>query len=181
MTLFDSILSLFGLKSSDSKQQSSTDVTVEHDPDAENEAAVKGTDASASTGSMTEEPPEDEGAAEPAEAVDTGSEGVDEHVTDESGDATGPVADRANPHLESKPVSEADSEDEDAEPDEDAGEDPVDTVSGIGPAYASKLGDAGVENVAELAAADPAELADQTDISEKRLTRLVERAQEQLD
>lgn len=272
MTLFDSILSLIGLKSSDSKQQSTTDVTVEHDPDAENEAAVKGTDASASTGSlteeppedeaaepaeatgtsdhagedheaaepaeaagpvsdepdpettesapvdespesntpaaaetesedesdaeesvaaesdasastgsMTEEPPEDEAAAEPAEAVGTGSEGLDEHVTDESGDATGPVADRANPHLESKPVSEADSEDEEAEPDEDPGEDPVDTVSGIGPAYASKLGDAGIESVAELAAADPAELAEQTDISEKRLTRLVERAQEQLD
>ena len=165
MTLFDSILSLLGLKSSDSKQQSSTDVSVEHDPDAENEAAAKGTDASASTGSVTEEPPRDDAAAEPAEATSVTNHAGEEHEAAEPAEAAGPVGNETEP----------------SDLAEDAGEDPVDTVSGIGPAYASKLGDAGVETVAELAAADPTALAEETDISEKRLTRLVERAQEQLD
>ncbi|PSP98359.1 hypothetical protein BRC89_08510, partial [Halobacteriales archaeon QS_4_70_19] len=89
----------------------------------------------------------------------------EDHEAAEPAEAAGPVGDETEP----------------SDLAEDASEDPVDTVSGIGPAYASKLGDAGVETVAELAAADPAALAEETDISEKRLTRLVERARKQLD
>ncbi|PSP98360.1 hypothetical protein BRC89_08515, partial [Halobacteriales archaeon QS_4_70_19] len=90
MTLFDSILSLLGLKSSDSKRQSSTDVSVEHDPDAENEAAVKGTDASASTGSVTEEPPQDDAAAEPAEATSVTDHAGEDHEAAEPAEDAGP-------------------------------------------------------------------------------------------
>jgi predicted flap endonuclease-1-like 5' DNA nuclease len=258
MALFDSILSLLGLKSTDSEtQRESTDVTVEHDPDAENEAAVKGTDASGSTGSITEEPPEDEGAAEPAEVADGVDHAGTEHEAAEPAEAAGP-ADEHDTEAEPAPVdespvgepeveadegdeaaatdatedaaaagtdaagstgsvteeppeeggaaepaeaaggiSEEDDEHEAAEPAEAAGPvseepdpaeesegddaDSVDTVSGIGPAYASQLADAGVETVADLAAADPAALAEETGISEKRLTRLVERAGERLD
>ncbi|WP_276257576.1 helix-hairpin-helix domain-containing protein [Haloglomus litoreum] len=267
MTLFDSILSMLGLKSTDSSEQQnqeSTDVTVEHDPDAENEAAVKGTDAAGSTGTMTEEPPEEGGPTEDAEATDVTDHAGTEQEAAEPAEAAGPTTDEPDTEAEPAPVdespdgepaveadeeaaeaetdagdadtdtedaaaagtdaagstgsvteeppeegaaaepaeaagavSEEDDEHEAAEPAEAAGpvgeepdpseesagaaDDPADTVSGIGPAYASKLADAGVETVGDLAAADPAELAEQTDISEKRLSRLVERAAERLE
>lgn len=209
MTLFDTILSALGLKSSDSNQQRTTDVTVEHDPDAENEAEVKGadladdtasesaaagTDATSSTGSMTEEPPGDDEAAEPAEATDVTEHAGTDHEAPEPAEAAGPVGDEPDPEgTEPAPVdgspeanthaaSEAEAADEDAESADDGpAADSVDSVDGIGPAYAERLADAGVETVGDLADADPAALAEATDISEKRLTRLVERAQEQLD
>jgi predicted flap endonuclease-1-like 5' DNA nuclease len=180
MAILDTILSVLGLKSSDSRTDTrdrSTDVSVEHDPDAENEASVKGvetssgteeaaaagTDATGSTGSVTEEPPETESAAEPAEAAGGISEEGNEHEAAEPAEAAGPVGDESDPDAESE-----------------AATDPVDTVSGIGPAYAEKLGGAGIETVGELAAADPEALAEETDISEKRLGRLIERAGERL-
>lgn len=54
----------------------------------------------------------------------------------------------------------------------------VDTINGIGPAYTERLGNAGVETVPELRAADAVSLAEATDISEKRITRWQERAAE---
>ena len=73
--VFELLRTVLGLGSSDSTGE--TDVTVERRPDdgaagtdgdAHEEAATAGTDAAASTGSMTEEPPAT-GAAEPAEAA----------------------------------------------------------------------------------------------------------------
>ncbi|ELY77863.1 hypothetical protein C486_14634 [Natrinema gari JCM 14663] len=63
-----------------------------------------------------------------------------------------------------------------AEPDETTQE-PVDAIKGIGPAYADRLTGAGVDTVAELADADAAELAAQTDISEKRIQGWIDRAE----
>lgn len=56
--------------------------------------------------------------------------------------------------------------------------DPVSSLDGIGPTYSDRLGDAGVETVGELAAADPQELSSSTDIAESRLVRWVEAAQQ---
>jgi predicted flap endonuclease-1-like 5' DNA nuclease len=50
-----------------------------------------------------------------------------------------------------------------------AGDESVQEINGIGPAYGKRLADAGVETVAELADADAAELADASGISEKRI------------
>ena len=44
----------------------------------------------------------------------------------------------------------------------------VETVEGIGPTYAERLRDAGIETVSDLAASDAAELADVADTSESR-------------
>lgn len=55
--------------------------------------------------------------------------------------------------------------------------DAVTEVKGIGPSYAGSLGEAGVETVAQLAASDPETLADETGISEKRISRWVQRAE----
>jgi polyhydroxyalkanoate synthase len=46
-------------------------------------------------------------------------------------------------------------------------------VAGVGPAYAEKLRAAGVESVADLAAADPVVLAGEADIPEGRLRDIV--------
>lgn len=68
-----------------------------------------------------------------------------------------------------------DSSPEAAQPASDADE-PVDTISGIGPAYAERLGEAGVETVGDLAAADAAELAEATGLGEGRVEGWIERA-----
>ena len=148
--VFKLIRSVLGFESSESSSE--TDVTVEREPD---DAAAAGTEASASTGSMTEEPPE-EGAAEPAEAAGAASTSDD--------------ADDAEPDAETP---------DDAASDDDGGAAvPVEEVSGIGPAYAERLGEAGVESVADLLDADPEELADSTDISEKRIGRWQDRTED---
>lgn len=61
------------------------------------------------------------------------------------------------------------------EPSGDDGE-PVDAIKGIGSAYAERLADAGVETVAELAEADPVELAAATDLGSGRVGKWVDRA-----
>lgn len=66
-----------------------------------------------------------------------------------------------------------------AEEPEGAGESP-EVLSGIGPAYAERLADVGVETVADLAGADAGALAEGTDISEKRLAGWIESAEEHL-
>lgn len=53
---------------------------------------------------------------------------------------------------------------------------PVDDIKGIGPAYSDRLADAGVMTVSDLAAADAAELAEETDIAEKRIQGWIDRA-----
>jgi predicted flap endonuclease-1-like 5' DNA nuclease len=134
--VFELIRTMLGLESSDSS--GGTDVTVERE--SQEDAAAAGTDAAASTGSMTEEPPEPDAAAEPAEAAG--------------------------------PTSGADSLD----PGDDS--ESVENVSGIGPAYADRLSEAGIETVDQLLAADPEELAADTDLSAKRIGRWQERAEE---
>lgn len=54
--------------------------------------------------------------------------------------------------------------------------DPVETITGIGPAYAGRLEDAGVETVDDLAAADAGALAAETDLSETRIRGWIEQA-----
>ena len=131
------------------------------DTDAGNAAAAAGTDATASTDSMVETPDSDpETAAEPAEAA-------------------GPVPDE--PEETDAPGDAADAEDGNDTADAEGGTtvaDSVETVDGIGPAYAERLGNAGVETVPELREADAVSLAEATDISEKRISRWQERAAE---
>jgi predicted flap endonuclease-1-like 5' DNA nuclease len=178
------ILSIFGLGSSRSDRQKSngssdTDVRIEResgDSEAatESEAAVKGTDESPEH-EADEEAAEDEAEAEDEEPVasETDAAASTASMADESGESE--VAEEA----EATGVTDhAGTEEEAAEPAEaagpvptepEAGEEPVDSVSGIGPAYAKRLNEAGVESVTDLLEADAAEVADETGISEKRV------------
>lgn len=56
---------------------------------------------------------------------------------------------------------------------------PVDSIKGIGTAYAERLEAAGVHSVSDLAEADPDDLAAETDIAAGRLGNWVERARAQ--
>lgn len=58
-------------------------------------------------------------------------------------------------------------------------DEPVDSLSGIGPAYAERLGEAGVETVGDLAAADPAALSEASGVGEGRISSWIERAKDQ--
>jgi predicted flap endonuclease-1-like 5' DNA nuclease len=52
----------------------------------------------------------------------------------------------------------------------------VDTIKGIGPAYADRLSALGIETVADLADAEPDYVAEETDISIGRVSNWIERA-----
>jgi len=123
------------------------------------------TDAEPDAGSESDAEPD--AGAEPESAVEPESE--DEAETE--------------PDMETETESDAEAEDEDeAEPepeaDEAADSPPVTEINGIGPAYGDRLNNVGVETVAELAAADAADLASQTDLSETRIAGWIEQAEE---
>ncbi|MFP4590954.1 MAG: helix-hairpin-helix domain-containing protein [Halobacteriales archaeon] len=61
------------------------------------------------------------------------------------------------------------------------GSDDLEVIKGIGPTYGRRLRDVGIEDVAALAGADPADLAAETEISETRLATWIERARAQLE
>jgi polyhydroxyalkanoate synthase len=57
----------------------------------------------------------------------------------------------------------------------------LESIEGIGPAYAARLREAGVGSIAALAASDPAHLAGDVDVGVERVRRWVERARERTD
>lgn len=189
MGLLDTIRSMLGLSATEPTRRNGTGgVTVGDDPDVpdatdgstdgvttDDEDAVErpvaaGTDAAASTNSIVDEtsntPAE---AAEPAEATTPPEPSVDP----EAGGAV--ASDAAVDGMTTERVDDPRSGDA-AEGDEAAESETVEHVRGIGPAYASRLSDTGVETVADLAAADPAVLADSVAVAESRVERWVDRA-----
>ena len=155
MGLLDTIRSVLGLgATSDTEPQ----------PDASSEHAVKTTSEQTDdeptadgegSAALTEEPTGDS-AAEPSEATEATDHTETETPDAESGEATDPVPeepDDGSPHVES--------------------------INGIGPAYAKRLGEAGVESVAELSAADADTLAEETGISAKRISGWIDSAGDQ--
>ena len=171
--VFKLIRTMLGLESSDSS--GGTDVTVERE--SREDAA----------GSTTEE--SGEGAAGSAEAgsapTSTGTEDVDDESQEEAAAAgtdaaasTGSMTEEPpEPDAAAEPAEAAGPTSDEGTADE-SGADPVENVSGIGPAYADRLSEAGVETVDQLLAADPEELAADTDLSAKRIGRWQERAEE---
>lgn len=157
------------------------ETAVDTEPPETNGAAASGSDAAASTGSMVDENVAAE-AAEPAEAADVAADTGAAVEEDEELDAEADDADDATAEPEADAV-EADDEDdipEDDKADEDGAEstESPEVLKGIGPAYARRLADAGIETVGELAAADADAVADDIDVSPKRVARWVDRAKE---
>lgn len=126
-------------------------VTVEREPSTASEDAVKGTDTDSDDGDV--EAAESTGGDEPEAAPESAEDAIDE----------------AEQELE-------DDEDDTAEAEALGTDESVDVIKGIGAAYAERLGEAGVDTVADLASSDPEALAEETGISEKRIDGWVEKA-----
>lgn len=155
-----SALGLDGTGSSASGNGRDVDVTVEREPSTEDEDAVKGTD----TASIAEPDATDTSGA----AVETDA---DEPMIDEAEQTD--AADAAESDDSEKSVEDV------AETADDTGSSaPVTEIKGIGPAYADRLAGVDIETVGELAAADAAAIADETDLSESRVGGWIERAAE---
>ena len=116
-------------------------------------------------GVTVEHEPDEEGAD--AEADEESTE-TDEPDTDEpSTEEPEPEADEAEPEAD-----EADEPEQSGEPEGD-----LEDVKGIGPSYADRLRDAGIETIADLADADAEAVASESDLSEGRLEEWIESAQ----
>lgn len=154
----------------------------------DSDAVAAGTDAAASTGTLVDEdaggePAETVGQAGGVDADQTAAE-IDDASADES-DAVGEDgrddAGEAGEADEAEDPAEAaddDSETAAAEVADGDSDEPVQTVKGIGPAYAERLDTVGIETVSELAAADAAAVADGIDVSESRVGGWIERARD---
>jgi len=176
MGLLSKLKSLFGVDSSDRSAGSGVDVTVEREPDAGSERAVKES-ASETDDDEDDEDGDEEPAATGSDAAASTESLVDEDHADDPSRAAEPAEAAVTEDEASAPAGEPDVEEAEPETDADDGE-PVSSVKGIGPAYAERLEGAGVETVADLAAADPDELAEEIDLSPKRVGRWVENAQD---
>ncbi|MFB6080451.1 MAG: helix-hairpin-helix domain-containing protein, partial [Haloferacaceae archaeon] len=114
-----------------------------------------------------------------ADASDGETGGVDAGATGEA-TTTGDSGIRDSPVEEAEPAAgTAESADAGADAAESADADAdeaVETVKGIGPAYADRLAEAGVETVGDLAAAAADDLAEHTSLSAKRISRWIDRA-----
>ena len=125
------------------------DVTVEHEPDTSSEEAVKASDAAATGTDADVEPAEEVADDDAAADADADSAGGD---TDDATEGAGDASEDSRAGVE------------------------LEEIKGIGPAYADRLREAGIEDVADLAAADAADLADRTGLGEGRVQKWIDRA-----
>lgn len=201
MGLLDKLKSLFGSDQDGHSPARDTEpeVTVEHEPAAESEHAVKGTDGAQqqTNGEQADTAGAAVGESEPtvtdepeSTAASTTEHTQPEPVTDESaegedadeGTSESPTEEQATLDEELDTEAEPATEEESAAEEEPADESPdspsVEEIKGIGPTYAERLESVGIETVADLAAADPAEVAEGAQTGESRAGDWVERAQD---
>ncbi|QLH75949.1 hypothetical protein HZS55_00910 [Halosimplex rubrum] len=157
----------------DGASDDGVDVTVEHEPATASEDAVKGTDTATEGGSTT--------ATEPTDSTDVGVDtGTDDAGADGAGAEETDDAEAGEPgDAEAGDAGGADAEADDSSadaPTDPAPDAELEDIKGIGPTYAERLREAGVDGVGDLAEADPAALAEETDIAESRVENWVEQA-----
>ncbi|QLH80277.1 helix-hairpin-helix domain-containing protein [Halosimplex pelagicum] len=161
------------------------DVTVEHEPATANEDAVKGTDTATESGSTTATEPtdstdevEDDTGVEADAGVDeSGAEATADEAAEVTGDAETDDSGAADAETDDSGAADAETDDSsDGAPTDPAPDAELEDIKGIGPTYAERLREAGVDGVAGLAESDAAALADETDIAESRVENWVEQA-----
>jgi predicted flap endonuclease-1-like 5' DNA nuclease len=185
MGLISAIKSLLGIGNTRDRSRErpgGTDVTVEREPDATSERAVKESGAkTADTGDAVdtdegadtdEETGADEG-ADVDEGVDADEEADADEETGTDGDAE--LTFENEPDTAGGDASGATGEEPDGE-ERETGGNPVEEIKGIGPAYAERLGEAGVHTVSDLADADAADLGEATGLGENRVQGWIDRA-----
>ncbi|MEF8757991.1 MAG: DUF4332 domain-containing protein [Halobacteriales archaeon] len=147
MTLLDKLKSWLGLERSEREEGPARDVDV----------------------TVEREP------GEPSTETEAAVKGTEEPETEAETEAGVGTTEADEPDTAAE--QEAAPAEEKAETPGDSGEAAdVTDIKGIGPAYAERLSEAGVGNVADLAEADPEELAAETDISATRIENWIEQA-----
>jgi len=180
MGLLQKLKSALGFDGSNSPSGTTgdVDVTVEREPSTEDEDAVKGTETSptATDGEAGSEAANGDIATESkSQDTEAGAEIPDAESDTVSTETEHETADTDAAEAEAE-AEESDSEAA-AEPDVAEGAaDPVTEIKGIGPAYADRLADIGIDTVGDLAAADAAEVSAETDIAESRVEGWIEQA-----
>ena len=142
----------------------------------DSDAVAAGTDAAASTGTLVDE----DAGGEPAETVgqpggvdaDRTAVEIDDASEDGSDDAGEDEAEDA------AETADGDSETAAAETANGDSDEPVQSIKGIGPAYAERLETIEIETVGELAVADAAAVAGGIEVSESRVSDWIERARD---
>jgi predicted flap endonuclease-1-like 5' DNA nuclease len=117
----------------------------------------------------------DDDATDGAGSDDPDGAGSDDPDGAESDDPDGTEAGSSDEVDDESEAADEVGED-DAESTADGSTESVETIKGIGPAYAGRLEEVGIETVGELAAADAAEVADGIDVSESRVSDWIGRA-----
>lgn len=195
-----------GRSGSDRQGTDDVGVTVEHEPGATEPADEEAPPATPAPGTEAAEPepatesePETATGSEPDPDIEpevdspSGESTLEESPEDLEGrgstgepepeSASGPEVD-AETDEDEEPLVESDSEPiETVEPEPEIGgedESPdggaLREIKGIGPSYATKLSEAGVDSAGDLAAADAEELSAATGLSEKRIQGWIDRA-----
>ena len=191
MALLQKLKSLLGFGGSDSERKRSREigVTVERDGAVDDGNGAGAGTPRERTEDVHAEPPQS-GTADTADESSTQTADAEAAATPDAADSAVAVEPESEPEQPVETEATVDAapdaaDDSDSEPEQEpepvteaeADPDPVTEIKGIGPAYADRLAGADVETVGELAVADAAELADQTDISEKRIQGWIERAE----
>jgi predicted flap endonuclease-1-like 5' DNA nuclease len=199
MSLLQKLKSVFGLGDDDGgKSRRDVGVTVEHEPSepdepepaTETESAVKGADVDSSA-AETDAPAVDESeaateesetAVDESDAAEESEAAAEEAIEEAEPDAEGeeePAETEPDAEGEEEPAeteADAEAEAEPEEPEPEAPEGTLEDVKGIGPAYAERLRNAGVDSIADLADADAEDLAAETDLSATRIENWIEQA-----
>jgi len=186
MGLISAIKSLLGLDNSRGRSREDsggTDVTVEREPDAESERAVKESDATETDAAEGERADaEDEANSHEPEGTDADEEAEltfendRETAGEEEVETMGEERVETTTEEERVETTTEEGEDDETADGETADGEPVENIKGIGPAYAERLGGVGVHTVSDLADADAADLNGETGIGEKRLQTWIDRA-----
>lgn len=172
MSLLAKLKSILGLRG-DTENGQDVGVTVERDPESgredsqtESKTPTAGSNTEhgidASAGETSSNRPEPESGHARASTGDAGTAGRRDKSPSESSRA------RAQADSTGGTITE--------EPDHSENGTPVTEIKGIGDAYGERLNGAGVEFVEQLAEADPASLAKQTEIAEGRLEGWIDKA-----
>ncbi|AKH97173.1 hypothetical protein HLASF_0677 [Halanaeroarchaeum sulfurireducens] len=150
------------------------DDTAEVDSDEDDTAEVDSDeDDTAEVDSDEDDTAEIDGDEDDTAEVDAGEpSGTDDAETDVTADPDTGVSDDETAATDDRELTTEDASAGSVEEGE-----PLTDIKGIGPAYADRLTDAGVDDVATLVSADPDALSEDIDVSPKRIQRWIDRAQ----
>jgi predicted flap endonuclease-1-like 5' DNA nuclease len=180
MALLQKIKAKLGIGSGPAeREETDPEVTVERESERSDAGDNGEADEAAGSAVVEEdsaaETDEPASGAEPADDEPAADATVDDDAVDDQPAAEAePAADEAGEATDDEPAAAA-SDSNAGAAESGVG---VEEIKGIGPAYAERLADIGIDTVADLAAADAEAVAEETSVGEKRAATWIGRAAE---